>query len=349
MRPDVKDYYGKVLESSDDLQTNACCTGDEPPAYLKRILAQIHDEVLTRYYGCGLIVPEALEGRTILDLGCGAGRDVYALSALVGEKGKVIGVDMTEEQLAVAKRHQQYHAETFGHRTANTVFLQGELEKLDTLDIEAASVDVIVSNCVINLCSDKPGVLKHAHRLLKPGGEIYFSDVYCNRRIPEDLQKDPVLYGECLSGAFYWNDFLNAAKAAGFADPRLVTDSPITIENPELAEKLGARRFYSATYRLIKLNDLEPACEDYGQAVIYKGGIAHNEDVFKLDGHHFIEKGKIFPVCGNTYRMLHDTRFAPYFEFIGNWDTHYGIFEGCGTAIPFEKSEQAAEGFGACC
>ncbi|MEX0301824.1 MAG: methyltransferase type 11, partial [Leisingera sp.] len=78
----VQNYYGEVLQGSDDLQTNACCTPDDMPDHVKAVLSKIHDEVLTRYYGCGLIAPEALEGARILDLGCGAGRDVYALSAL---------------------------------------------------------------------------------------------------------------------------------------------------------------------------------------------------------------------------------------------------------------------------
>ena len=91
----VQEYYGKTLQSSADLQTNACCEPAEMPSWLKKILAQLHDEVLMRYYGCGLIAPEALKGTRVLDLGCGAGRDVYALSQMVGEEGFVVGVDMT--------------------------------------------------------------------------------------------------------------------------------------------------------------------------------------------------------------------------------------------------------------
>ena len=87
-------------------------------------------------------------------------------------------------------------------------FLKGYLEHLDELDLADASFDVIVSNCVINLSPDKRAVLAQAHRLLKPGGELYFSDVYADRRVPVELSNDPVLYGECLAGALYWNDFL---------------------------------------------------------------------------------------------------------------------------------------------
>lgn len=349
MHDQVQEYYGKTLQGSADLQTNACCTDSALPAYLKPVLGKIHDEVMTRYYGCGLIAPEALNGMRILDLGCGAGRDVYALSALVGESGAVIGVDMTDEQLAVANRHRDYHADKFGFRQSNVTFLKGYIEKLDELDLPDNSIDIIVSNCVINLSPDKAAVLREAHRLLKPGGEMYFSDVYSDKRVPADLAADPVLYGECLGGALYWNDFQNLAKRCGFADPRLVEDRPISISNPVIEEKIGHIRFFSATYRLFKINGLEPACEDYGQAVIYKGTIPHQPVAFRLDKHHLIQRGKVFPVCGNTYRMLQETRFRDHFDFIGTWDTHYGIFEGCGTSLPYSATAADAQGSAGCC
>lgn len=352
IQDNVKDYYGKVLSSSDDLQTDACCTTDAPPDYLKAALVNIHPEVRARYYGCGLIAPLALTGARILDLGSGSGQDAYALAQLAGPDGEIVGVDMTPEQLAIANEHIDWHAEKFGYR--NVRFLEGDIEKLNELDLKPGSFDVIVSNCVINLVEDKAGVFRAAHALLKPGGEFYFSDVYADRRLSEDLQNDPAAQGECLGGALYWNDFLNIAKQAGFADPRLVTDRPLAINSPTLQEKLAPAAFYSATYRLFKSEGLEPACEDYGQAVVYKGGLAHSEKIFTLDNHHIIEKGRIFPVCGNTYRMLNESRFAEYFDFIGDWSTHYGIFPGCGTPVPFgagapQNETGAATSSGACC
>ena len=176
---------------------------------------------------------------------------------------------------------------------------------------------------------------------------MYFSDVYADRRVPINLQHHPQLWNECLSGALYWNDFLNHAKKAGFTDPRHVKNNPIVIENEELAELVGDINFHSVTYRLMKLEGLESDCEDYGQAVIYKGGILGEEKGFTLDDHHYFAKGKTEAVCGNTYLMLHNTRFSKYFEFIGSWDTHYGIFEGCGTAMPFGEGDLNSEA--ACC
>jgi len=345
----VKEYYSKYLKTSSDLQTNACCTSAAPPEHIKQAMVNVHDEVHTKYYGCGLCLPDDLDGLSILDLGCGAGRDVYIASQLVGPKGRVVGGDMTPEQLDVAKAHKEWHAEKFGY--SNVDFKLGFIERLNELGLEDSSFDVIVSNCVINLSPDKEAVLREAYRLLKPGGELYFSDVYSDRRVPQKLREDSVLWGECISGALYWNDFHNLSKKCGFLDPRLVKDSQITVNNKKLEGKLGCIKFYSATYRLFKLPDLESHCEQYGQAVIYKGTMELCPDIFELDGHHAIEKGLVFPVCGNTWRMLHDTRFKRHFEFIGNFDTHYGIFDGCGTLIPFESAKVGKGGGsgGGCC
>ena len=346
----VQDYYGKVLQTSDDLKTDACCTDEGLPDYLKPILSKVHDEVLTKYYGCGLVLPEQLKGMRILDLGSGAGRDVYALSALVGPSGEVVGVDMTEEQLNVANQYRDYHAQIFGFAKTNVSFQEGFIEQLDKLDLEPNSFDIIVSNCVINLSPDKKAVLEQCYNLLKSGGEIYFSDVYAERRVPQHLMDDEELYGECISGALYWNDFINLSKQCGFKDPRLVKSRPLAIENAKMQKKLGERRFFSATYRLFKLGGLEPACEDYGQAVRYMGTIDHHPDVFVLDQHHVIETDKMFAVCGNTYRMLNETRFKQHFEFFGDWKAHFGIFEGCGTNMPFaSESNDSGNSSGACC
>lgn len=320
MHEKVQEYYGEVLQGSDDLQTNACCTDDSIPRFVKDALSKVHDEVMARYYGCGLVAPESLKGCSVLDLGSGSGRDCYVLSQFVGETGRVVGVDMTDPQLDVANRHLEYHRERFGYQQGNVEFRKGYIEKLDELDLPDNSFDVIVSNCVINLSPDKEAVFREAYRLLKPGGELYFSDVYSDRRIPESLKNDPELYGECLSGALYWNDFLRLAKKSGFMDPRLVSDRRITLDNERIEQKIGHIRFYSATYRLFKIEGLEDACEDYGQAVIYKGTVEHMPEAFELDAHHRIEQGKVFPVCGNTWRMLHDSRFKPHFEYIGNWE-----------------------------
>jgi SAM-dependent methyltransferase len=264
----------------------------------------------------------------------------------VGSSGEVIGVDMTPEQLEVAERYRAFHADRFG--AANVSFREGYIEQLDQLDLEPASFDVIVSNCVVNLSPDKDAVLGGVHRYLKPGGEFYFADVYADRRVPDALRNDPVLYGECLGGALYWNDFHRLAHRTGFADPRLVDDRGLEITDTRLAERIAGVRFFSATYRLFKLDALESACEDYGQAVIYRGTVPGHPDRLVLDKHHSIDTGRVFPVCGNTWRMLGETRFKPHFEFIGDFSRHYGLFEGCGGELPFGVADEAGMA-AACC
>ncbi|WP_445365960.1 methyltransferase domain-containing protein [Microbulbifer sp. ANSA001] len=344
----VQDYYGRQLKSSSDLKTDACCDASTVPEWLKPLLANIHPEVLSRYYGCGLVCPPLLEGCRVLDLGCGSGRDVYLLSQLVGPSGEVVGVDMTDEQLQIAREHQSYHSEKFGYD--NVTFLHGYIEQLENLNLEPGSFDVIVSNCVVNLSTDKGAVLCGLHRLLKDGGEFYFSDVYADRRVPDTLRTDPELVGECLGGALYWNDFLELAKSSGFRDSRLMESRPLEVTNTTLSARCGSVRFYSATYRLFKLAQLEKDCEDYGQAVVYKGTIPSCPHEFILDGHHVIEKGRVFPVCGNTWRMLAETRMAPHFEYIGDFSQHFGLFPGCGREMPFStRALQSNENKGQCC
>lgn len=343
-----QNYYGVVLGGSSDLKTDACCTAEAPPRRILAALLNVHEEVRARYYGCGLVVPQAIDGAHILDLGSGSGQDAYLLAQLVGEQGSVTGVDATREQLAVAERHLDWHRQRFGYAASNVSFVAGDIEKLDTLGLPKGHFDVIVSNCVINLVADKAAVFRAAHRLLKPGGELYFSDVYADRRVPKVLLDDPVLHGECLAGALYWGDFERLAKASGFADPRLVTNRRIAIGDQAIADKLDGIAFYSATYRLFKLEGLEPQCEDYGQAVRYNGTAAGAERIFALDGHHAIEKGRLFPVCGNTWKMLAETRFAEHFEFFGDFSIHYGVFPGCGTDSPFTVTGNTP-GLASCC
>lgn len=344
------DYYGKVLAGSEDLNTDACCTAEAPPPEVMNAMRNLHEDVRARYYGCGLVAPQAIMGAQILDLGSGSGQDAYILAQFVGEHGSITGIDATPEQLAVARAREEWHRQRFGYAKSNVRFIEGDIEKLGELGLEEGSFDIIVSNCVINLVADKPAVFAAAYNFLKPGGEMYFSDVYAERRVPGALKDDPVLHGECLSGALYWGDFVALAKDAGFLDPRLVTSRPLAIGDGAVAEKLDGIAFHSATYRLFKLDGLESQCEDYGQAVRYKGTVPGQERVFELDGHHAMEARRMFPICGNSWRMLADTRFAEHFEFFGDFSTHYGVFPDCGIAAPFGADHgEAAPPPAACC
>src|SRR6185369_11775939 len=223
----VRQYYGNVLQGKKDLASNACCSLESLPEMHRKILAEIDQEILDRFYGCGSPLPPALEGCTVLDLGCGSGRDVYLASRLVGPEGYVIGVDMTEAQLEVARRHQASQARRFGFEKSNVDFRQGYIEDLASLEIADASVDVVISNCVINLSPDKERVFSEILRVLKPGGELYFSDVFAGRRVPQQLREDPLLLGECLGGALYIEDFRRMLRGLGCPDYRVISKKGI--------------------------------------------------------------------------------------------------------------------------
>eukprot|EP01124_Arcella_intermedia_P027684 TRINITY_DN5469_c0_g1_i4.p1 TRINITY_DN5469_c0_g1~~TRINITY_DN5469_c0_g1_i4.p1 ORF type:complete len:366 (+),score=77.86 TRINITY_DN5469_c0_g1_i4:149-1099(+) len=298
---------------------------------IKKIRSLLHDDTLASFYGCGSPIPPALNGAVVLDLGCGSGVDVFVCSALVGDGGKVIGVDMTEEQLAKANKHVQYHFEKFKEAgyisKLNVEFKKAFIEDLSF--IPDNSVDVIISNCVINLSSDKSKVFKECHRILKKGGELYFSDVYASKRIPLELQNDKVLWGECLSGAMYVEDFRRALEKSGFTDHRICSSSIITLNNPLIQKQVGDIVFYSNTVRAFKL-DLEDRCEDFGQVATYNGKLTDFPHAFFLDDHHTFVTGYPAPVCGNTADMLSETRYAPYFG-VTKKGAHRGLFD-CGSA-----------------
>jgi len=331
----VKEYYGKRLKSRGDLKSGACCCSERPPAAIRAILPMIAEEITNKFYGCGSPLPPMLEGATVLDLGCGTGRDVYIASKLVGESGRAIGVDMTAEQIEIAAKYQEEQRRRFGFKASNVQFLQGYIEDLKSLGVEDDSVDVVISNCVINLSPSKEKVFKEIFRVLKPGGELFFSDVFADRRIPEPLATDPVLLGECLGGAMYVEDFRRLMAKAGWADFRYASVRDLGIDNEEIEKKIGFATFSSRTVRAFKLGDLEDTCEDYGQVAYYDGSVQGHPHFFDLDGHHRFFTGMPTLVCGNTASMLSNTRYAKAFKVTGDRSVHYGAFGGCrGEAEP---------------
>jgi len=325
----IKEYYGKQLQSKDDLKTGTCCAIEKIPAEVREILPLIADEIQNRFYGCGSPLPPLLEGMALLDLGCGTGRDVYVASKLVGEAGRAIGIDMTAEQIETAIKYQEEQREKFGFKTSNVKFMQGYIEDLKSLGIEDNSVDVVISNCVINLSPAKEQVLKEIYRVLKPGGELFFSDIFADRRIPEALAVDPVLRGECLGGALYVEDFRRLMMAVGWTDFRYTSIRELELDNEEIEHKLGFASFSSRTVRAFKLNDLEDICEDYGQAASYDGSIPGYPHFFDLDNHHRFFTNKPMLVCGNTASMLSNTRYGKAFKVIGDRSMHFGKFGSC--------------------
>ena len=346
----VKEYYGKELKSVADLKTNSCIDcGENAPIEVQSIMPLIADEIVDRYYGCGSPIPPLLDGKTVLDLGCGTGRDVYIASMLVGQNGHVIGVDMTTEQIETAIKYQEEQRERFGFDKTNTRFFQGYIEDLKSLGIEDNSVDVVISNCVINLSSDKEKVFKEIYRVLKPGGELYFSDIFVDRRIPEAIANDPVIYGECLGGALYVEDFRRLMAKAGWVDFRYTATRNLDTDNGELIEKLGFATFSSRTIRAFKLDDLEDVCEDYGQVAYYDGSITGQPHFFDLDDHHRFITDKPMLVCGNTASMISNTRYGSAFKVIGDRSVHFGLFDCTSDVGNTKEPELDSCVSGSCC
>lgn len=333
---EVRAYYGQTLAGSDDLKTNAsCCATEAPPKYVLDVMPLIADEIIMKFYGCGSPIPPALEGATVLDLGCGTGRDVYVLSKLVGENGRVIGVDMTAEQLEVARSYQEAQAQAFGFAKSNVEFKQGYIEDLASLGIADGSIDVVVSNCVINLSPFKDLVFGEIFRVLKPGGELYFSDVFADRRIPEALRKDPVLRGECLGGALYVEDFRRMMAHHGWKSYVYTVIDDIHVGDLALETKLGFTAFTSRTVRAIKAADLEPTEEDYSQHATYTGAMPETPRYFDFDEELRFIKGKPRAISGNTARMLSQSRYGAAFD-ISPERPHRGAFNA-------ERAQQALD------
>ena len=340
----VKEYYGKTLQNKDDLQESSCCCTDLPPAEIREILPLIAEEILQKFYGCGSPLPPLLAGKTVLDLGCGTGRDVYVASKLVGESGLVLGVDMTTEQIETARKYQEEQRRRFGFTQSNVRFYQGYIEDLGALGIADASVDVVISNCVINLSPAKERVFREIYRVLKPGGELFFADIFADRRIPAALSNDPVIRGECLGGALYVEDFRRIMAQCGWADFRYTSVRNLDFINEEMKNLLGFATFSSRTVRAFKLGDLEDLCEDYGQVAYYDGSIPGWPHYFDLDDHHRFFTGKPLLVCGNTASMLASTRYGQAFKVVGDRSVHHGVFGGCYSAESAEATPS-----GSCC
>ena len=244
----VKKRYGEIAKAA-----AFCCPSCEcGPSLIeigKRIGYPEEDlrnvpEASNMGLGCGNPVALAAlkEGETVLDLGSGGGIDVFLAAQRVGPKGKAIGVDMTEEMVDRAKSI----ADKYGYR--NVEFRLGEIENLP---IEDGSVDVVISNCVINLSPDKEKVFQEAYRVLKPGGRSMISDVVTEGDLPEEIKKSFDAWAGCIAGALEKNEYLDTIRKAGFKKVKVVTESSYDIDiSEELKGKITSVKVEA--YKIIK-------------------------------------------------------------------------------------------------
>ncbi len=307
-----------------------CCPVDYDPKFLE----VIPDEVVERDYGCGDPSKWLQPGDTVLDLGSGTGKICFIASQVVGPEGRVIGVDMTDDMLEVARRNAPIVAERVGH--ANVTFLKGRIEDLaldrDALDRRLAehpvaneadlatleawtaaerrdrplvaddSVDVVVSNCVLNLVdpSRKRLLFDEIFRVLRKGGRAVISDIVSDEDIPPHLAQDPELWSGCISGAFREDLFLAAFEEAGFHGIEVVSRG----EQPWHVEE--GIEFRSVTVRAWK--GKHGPCLEQGHAVLYKGPWSVVRDD---DGHEF-PRGVPMAVCGKTYKLMTSGPYAAH-------------------------------------
>jgi arsenite methyltransferase len=217
----VKKRYGSIAK-----QEKCCCgpscsweasEGAKTLGYTEEDLSTIPPEAVAIGLGCGN--PTGLaglkEGEVVLDLGSGGGVDVFLAANRVGPRGRVIGIDMTDEMLGRAR------ATAAEHGYDNVDFRKGDIERLP---VDDASVDVIVSNCVINLAYDKLKVFKEAFRVLKPGGRILISDIVTDGEVPEDVRASFDAWAGCIAGALERADYLETIRKAGFSDVSIVRE-----------------------------------------------------------------------------------------------------------------------------
>ena len=328
VRDDVQDRYGAGAQA---VEAALCCPVDYNPQYLE-IIPQ---DVLDRDYGCGDPSRYVREGVVVLDLGSGGGKICFIASQIVGPKGRVIGVDMTDEMLALARENAPIIADRVGY--SNVEFRRGHIEDLkldlDALDtwlaanpvgsakdmermdaeilrlksemtmIPENSVDVIVSNCVLNLVSDtkKKQLFAEMFRVLKVGGRVAVSDIISDEDSPEALKQDSRLWSGCISGALTELGFVTALEEAGFHG---ITLDKFEAEPWQIVEGIEYR---SATYLAYKGKQGE--CLEKNQAVIYKGPWRQVQDD---DGHVFM-RGERSAVCEKTFKLMQREPYADMF------------------------------------
>ena len=232
----VKRRYAQIAKQDQQSCCASCACGASPLSlaevvgYLREDLEHIPEEAIMAL-GCGN--PPAMAalkpGEVVLDLGSGAGVDVFLAANKVGPTGRVIGVDITEEMVDKAKGI----ARSYGYY--NVEFRLGEIEKLP---IDDESVDVVISNCVINLSPDKSKVFEEAYRVLKPGGRLIVSDIVSERAFPDEIKNDLDAWTGCIAGALEQQEYLRKIREAGFRDLQVVPNGQFHVEDPEGMEKV---------------------------------------------------------------------------------------------------------------
>jgi len=325
---------GRYAAGAKAAEAKLCC----PVAYDTEYLTAIPQEVIERDYGCGDPTKYLREGETVLDLGSGTGKICFIAAQIVGPRGKVIGVDMTDEMLEVARRNAPIVAERIGY--ANVEFRKGRIQDL-ALDLElldqqlkrspitdaasflaadelaeelrvkhpliaSDSIDIVISSCVLNLVEPKSKrqLFDEIFRVLKKGGRAVISDIVSDEEVPEEMQNDPELWSGCVSGALTEEGFLAAFENAGFYGIQILK------RDPQPWRTVQGIEFRSMTVEAF--TGKQGACFERNQGVIYRGPFKEILD----DDNHRMQRGQRYAVCDKTYNLYKKAPYREFFEFV---------------------------------
>lgn len=289
----VREFYGAAAETP---RADLCC----PTGFDESDISHIPKEVVERFYGCGSPVSaaEPLPGEVFVDLGCGAGIDVFIAAKKVGASGRAIGIDMTGRMLAVARENRPIVARHLGYDVV-------ELHEgfLESPPVETKSADIVTSNCVVNLSPDKEQVFSEMWRLLKDGGRAVIADIVAEREVPPRLKTNPELWGECTVGALTEDEFLAAFEKAGFYG--------VEVLKKVYWRSIEGYPFHSVTARGWKL-EKTAGCRFIGQRATYQGPM---KAVIDEEGHSF-PRGIPVEVCTDTAFKLRSPAYAGSFSVL---------------------------------
>lgn len=286
----VREFYGNAAETAQD---DLCC----PTKNSEEDTSHIPQEVLDRFYGCGspTTIAKVSEGETMVDLGAGAGIDCFIAAKRVGRNGKIYGIDMTDKMLKVANENRRLVAEKLGYDIVE--FRKGFLEDIP---VDDSTVDLITSNCVINLSPDKKAVFDEMWRVLKDHGRIVISDIVSEEETPPHLRANKQLWGECISGALTEEEFLTYLEQAGFYG--------LQILQKVFWKEVEGYSFHSVTVRGYKFEKRE-GCLYVGQKAIYHGPY---KAIVDEEGHLF-PRNEAVEICTDTAAKLSNLPYAGQF------------------------------------
>ncbi|QAA32767.1 arsenite methyltransferase [Clostridium manihotivorum] len=253
----VKSYYGgiaKKVSSNSKVSCgcgSACCgsVSDNSNIYTKEYLEGLPEEAVNASLGCAnpVVLAAFKKGETVLDLGSGGGIDAFISSKYVGGEGKVYGLDMTDEMLELANKNK----EKMG--VSNVEFIKGYIEDIP---LEDETIDVITSNCVINLCEDKEVALREAYRVLKQGGRLAIADIVQLKEVPEDIRQSAEMWVGCIAGALDIKIYENILKKVGFMEVEI---TPVNLYTKEIIEDIAKQKNLGDVYSKIDADLLDGA------------------------------------------------------------------------------------------